>query len=80
MFLAKKWKTQRKILTPAFHFKILESYTDVFNTNATIMMDLLEENKGKEKFNILPFIDNCTLDIICGKNLYVLLTKSIYYL
>lgn len=68
MFLAKKWKTQRKILTPAFHFKILESYTDVFNTNATIMMDLLEENKGKEKFNILPFIDNCTLDIICGKN------------
>lgn len=69
MFLANKWKTQRKILTPAFHFKILESYIDVFNTNATIMMDLLGKNEGKENFNIVPFIDNCTLDIICGKDL-----------
>lgn len=64
---ASKWRTTRKILTPAFHFKILESYIDIMNINSKIMLELLDKEVGKEKFDIGPYIDKCTLDIICGK-------------
>jgi len=59
------WRTHRKFLTPAFHFRILETYVDVFNKNATIMADLLKKELVKEKFDIAHYVDKCTLDIIC---------------
>ncbi|XP_046670750.1 cytochrome P450 4C1-like [Homalodisca vitripennis] len=62
---AVRWKSQRRILTPAFHFKILETYIDIFNANARIMMGQLEKEVGNEKFDIAPYVDKCTLDVIC---------------
>ncbi|XP_054270349.1 cytochrome P450 4C1-like [Macrosteles quadrilineatus] len=59
------WKTHRKLLTPAFHFKILETYIDTFNKNARIMTDLLKRELGKEKFDVSHYVDKCTLDVIC---------------
>ncbi|XP_074031180.1 cytochrome P450 4c3 isoform X2 [Leptinotarsa decemlineata] len=60
-----KWKKRRKMLTPAFHFSILESFVDVFESVGDIFMKKLEEHVGKASFDIYPLVSLCTLDIIC---------------
>ena len=32
-----KWRVRRKLLTPAFHFRILEDALDVFNAQGQIL-------------------------------------------
>ncbi|KAF2888259.1 hypothetical protein ILUMI_17914, partial [Ignelater luminosus] len=60
-----KWKSHRKILTPAFHFKILEQFIDTFQSNSTILVNKLKKEVGKISTDIYPYINLCTLDIIC---------------
>ncbi|CAG7786278.1 unnamed protein product, partial [Allacma fusca] len=61
-----KWFHRRKLLTPAFHFKILEDFIDVFNEQTNVLVHILRDEFGDGKpFNIFPFITRCTLDIIC---------------
>ncbi|XP_039301359.1 cytochrome P450 4c3-like, partial [Nilaparvata lugens] len=59
-----KWQYRRKLLTPAFHFKILEHCIPIFNTNGALLCNELLETKNEE-IEIEPFISKCTLDIIC---------------
>jgi len=67
-FVGEKWRSRRKILTPAFHFKILEDFIDVFVDQGLILVDKLQREVGNESgFNIFPYVTLCTLDIICGK-------------
>jgi cytochrome P450 family 4 len=61
----KKWHSRRKILTPAFHFKILDDFIDIFHEQSIILGDKLEKELGNDKFNIFPYVTLCTLDIIC---------------
>lgn len=63
----RKWHSRRKILTPAFHFKILDDFIDVFQEQSAIMVNRLASEVGKAEFNIFPYVTLCTLDIICGK-------------
>ncbi|XP_069674758.1 cytochrome P450 4C1-like [Periplaneta americana] len=60
-----KWQSHRKILTPAFHFKILEEYVQVFNSNSRVLIQKLQENVGKPFVDISSYVTMCTLDIIC---------------
>lgn len=61
-----KWRNRRKILTPAFHFKILEDFVDVFVDQSSILVKKLKREVGNEcGFNIFPYVTLCTLDIIC---------------
>ncbi|XP_021922017.1 cytochrome P450 4c3 isoform X2 [Zootermopsis nevadensis] len=61
-----KWHSRRKILTPAFHFKILEDFIDVFLEQSSILVKKLEREIGNEAgFNIFPYITHCALDVIC---------------
>ncbi|XP_063611754.1 cytochrome P450 4C1-like [Penaeus indicus] len=60
-----KWHSRRKLLTPAFHFKILEDFLDVFNGQSTTMIQQLRGKADGEPFDIFPFITRCALDIIC---------------
>ncbi|XP_063614827.1 uncharacterized protein LOC134787925 [Penaeus indicus] len=60
-----KWHSRRKLLTPAFHFKILEDFVEIFNNQSIKMVKLLEKKAGGECFDIFPYITLCTLDIIC---------------
>lgn len=56
------------MLTPSFHFTILNTFTDIFINNAEILMKKLESRGDGEPFDIFPHLSACTLDIICGKN------------
>lgn len=66
------WRSRRKLLTPAFHFKILNSFVDVFNEQSRILCGIIEEicqsfTEGKGEMDVHPLITKCSLDIICGK-------------
>ena len=61
-----KWQTRRKMLTPSFHFRILNDFLQVFNEQAKIMADRLESRVGKGTFDMTQHITLCALDIICG--------------
>lgn len=67
MFVAERWKRHRKLLTPAFHFKILEEFTDVFDSQTVVMVERLSREVGKKSVDIYPYVTLCALDIICGK-------------
>ncbi|XP_055594967.1 cytochrome P450 4C1-like [Uranotaenia lowii] len=86
-----RWFKHRKLITPTFHFNILEGFCDVFSEQGSIMAELLEPYADTGKpVDIFPFITKAALDIICetamgvkvnaqtqGENDYV---KAIYAL
>ncbi len=61
-----KWRGRRKMLTPAFHFKILEDALHVFNGNGDKLADAFQRQggNGETAIDILPFVTNFTLDVI----------------
>ncbi|CAG9564691.1 unnamed protein product [Danaus chrysippus] len=58
------WKMHRKILLPVFHNKVIEEYIGVISKQADILTERLEEQSGKETFDVLSYISACTLDIV----------------
>ncbi|KAK0395424.1 hypothetical protein QR680_001275 [Steinernema hermaphroditum] len=61
-----KWHSRRKLLTPAFHFAILNSFLKVHDRESKIMIEQLEKHaESGEQFDIFPYIKRCALDIIC---------------
>ncbi|XP_002738927.2 cytochrome P450 4V2-like [Saccoglossus kowalevskii] len=60
-----KWKSRRRLLTPTFHFKILNDFVGVFNEHSSVLVTKLNNYAGKEEFNVFPLITHCVLDIIC---------------
>ncbi|KAK7871481.1 hypothetical protein R5R35_010203 [Gryllus longicercus] len=61
----KKWKSRRKIITPTFHFKILEGFVDSFNTQGNTLIKKLKKHAGGPAFDIYKYINLYTLDVIC---------------
>ncbi|XP_034477492.1 cytochrome P450 4d2 [Drosophila innubila] len=65
MSVGRKWHARRKIITPTFHFKILEQFVDIFDLQSNILVDQLQKHAdGKTAFNIFPIICLTALDII----------------
>jgi cytochrome P450 len=62
-----KWHSHRKILTTSFHFKILEDFVQVFSANSEILVQKLQQQVGRDHFDVHPYINKCALDIICGQ-------------
>ncbi|KAL1423614.1 hypothetical protein MTO96_020991 [Rhipicephalus appendiculatus] len=61
-----KWKSRRRMLTPAFHFRILEDFLPVMNEHSVVFNDLLKQHVGKpDGVDIVPSVARCTLDVIC---------------
>jgi cytochrome P450 len=71
-----KWKLHRKLFTPAFHFKILEEFVEVFGSTDRILIEKLERHVNGPGFDIYPYISLYTLDIICGKHNVSLVTGA----
>jgi cytochrome P450 family 4 len=64
----KKWSQRRKIITPTFHFKILEEFIETFDRQSDILVDKLRHKMQKSNgkpFDVYPFITLCALDVIC---------------
>jgi cytochrome P450 len=63
-----KWHARRKLLTPAFHFRILEDFLHVMNYQANILVNKLSAHAHKGSggpIDIFPLVTLCALDIIC---------------
>uniref|UniRef100_A0A1I8PUL0 Cytochrome P450 n=1 Tax=Stomoxys calcitrans TaxID=35570 RepID=A0A1I8PUL0_STOCA len=60
-----KWHSRRKIITPTFHFKILEQFVEVFHQQSAVLVQCLaSQADGKSAFDIYPHVCSATLDII----------------
>ncbi|XP_069699685.1 cytochrome P450 4C1-like [Periplaneta americana] len=60
-----KWFTHRKMITPTFHFKILDSFVEVFAEKSEILVEKLQKEIRSKGFDVYPYITLCALDIIC---------------
>ncbi|XP_058450029.1 cytochrome P450 4d1-like isoform X2 [Malaya genurostris] len=62
----KKWFTFRKIITPTFHFKILDEFVEIFDQQSNIFIDQLKPKaESGESFDVFPMVTLCALDVIC---------------
>ncbi|KAF2886529.1 hypothetical protein ILUMI_19643 [Ignelater luminosus] len=60
-----KWQNRRKILTPAFHFNILQQFIGIFTEESQLLVKQLQIECEKPYTNIVPIITQCTLRAIC---------------
>lgn len=63
----KKWFERRKIITPAFHFKILEQFVEVFDRLGTTVVDKLKKFDAGDDVEFYPIAGLYTLDVMCGE-------------
>jgi cytochrome P450 family 4 len=66
----RKWFSRRKVLTPAFHFKILEEFVEIFDKNSATFVNNLEKFEGQE-VDVFPFVTLLALDVICETSMGV---------
>lgn len=56
------------MLTPAFHFNILQQFIPIFFDHANVLMKELKHHLEVEKgFDIMPHMIDYTLRTICGR-------------
>ena len=63
-----KWRQHRKLLTPAFHFRVLEQFLPIINKCGKILTDKLEDMAKQNDGVVTDFHEpvlNCALDVIC---------------
>ncbi|CAN7993836.1 unnamed protein product, partial [Ixodes hexagonus] len=60
-----KWRKRRKMLTPAFHFRVLESCMTIFNDQAKVLLRKLHESSDLGYVDIFPMMTHCSLDVLC---------------
>ncbi|KAJ6223162.1 hypothetical protein RDWZM_001707 [Blomia tropicalis] len=63
------WRKHRKLLTPTFHFKILNKFIPIMNEQLcrliTFVEDKISDSDRTVIEDIRPIVTNCTVDIIC---------------
>ncbi len=60
-----KWFQRRKILTPAFHFKILEQFVEIFDRQSRVFVETLGKYDQSDEVEMFPLVTLCALDVIC---------------
>lgn len=66
-----KWNVRRKIITPSFHFDILNDFLGVMNENVeTCLKNLKKYSESGEELDIFKHVGLCALDAICGNFCY----------
>uniref|UniRef100_A0A2M4AQ83 Putative cytochrome n=1 Tax=Anopheles triannulatus TaxID=58253 RepID=A0A2M4AQ83_9DIPT len=59
-----KWAQRRKVITPTFHFKILEDFLVIMNHQTDVLIEKLAAHVGGADFDIYENVTYCALDII----------------
>lgn len=60
-----KWHARRKILTPTYHFKILEQFVEVFERHSKVLVRKLQaQADGRTAVDIFPIVCLTALDNI----------------
>ncbi|KAJ3616830.1 hypothetical protein MTP99_011293 [Tenebrio molitor] len=70
-----KWQTRRKILTPAFHFNILQDFIEIFNEKTEELVEVLKRECYNTCTEITPIITHFALKIIGEKDFHSDSTK-----
>ncbi|XP_011690846.1 PREDICTED: cytochrome P450 4C1-like [Wasmannia auropunctata] len=60
-----KWHSQRKILSPAFHFNILQQFLEILTEEGENMIKSLKNTEGSFVKDLIPFVNEYTLNTIC---------------
>lgn len=63
-----KWQSRRKLLTPAFHFNILQEFIKVFTKETQILVEDLEEECSKPFIDVVKPITQFTFSSIGGRS------------
>lgn len=66
----KKWHKRRKVITPAFHFKILERFVEIFDRRSNTVIDKLHQLDDESRDNGFEFSHMAALyalDVMCGE-------------
>lgn len=65
-----KWNYRRRLLTPTFHYEILNEFVHVFNEQADILIEsLIKLSKTENTIDMFERLGYCALDIICRKTI-----------
>ncbi|KAJ6644110.1 Cytochrome P450 4c3 [Pseudolycoriella hygida] len=66
-----KWHKDRKLLTPAFHFKILDQFNPSINKHALILCDKISSTLNYQMTDCVSVLASFALDIICETSMGV---------
>nr|WET52811.1 cytochrome P450 [Phaedon brassicae] len=72
-----KWHKRRKILTPAFHFSILQQFIDIFNQETENLVRVLEDKCHESYIDVVKPITDFTLYLIGETSLGVKLNEGL---
>ena len=62
----KRWHKHRKLLTPTFHFSILDQFLPIFRQHSQALVCALQERvQCSPTVNVWPLVADTTLDAIC---------------
>ncbi|KAK0181268.1 hypothetical protein PV327_003562 [Microctonus hyperodae] len=62
---AATWRAHRKIITPTFNIRILESFVEIFVEQCEILIKEMEVELEGNEFDVFDYVSRCTLDIVC---------------
>ncbi|GBN13503.1 Cytochrome P450 4C1 [Araneus ventricosus] len=60
-----KWRSRRKLLTPCFHFRILDDFLPTLNDHSLVLVKKLQSLQDEDYVDITPLMVLCSLDIVC---------------
>lgn len=71
-----KWYKMRKLLTPAFHFQILERFIPIYQEQAKIFLEKVRNLSEGEVIDVVPWFHAFALDVISESSMGVKLNAQ----